>query len=75
MSSRTKNEGIPKFSSPSGSDRIKHMVEIFVKMKSSGLDAQNNLNWNIQDFGCRTGTYPFVYLGIPKYYRKLSNKN
>jgi hypothetical protein len=26
-------------------------------------------------FGCQSGTFPFKYLGIPMYYRKLSNKD
>jgi hypothetical protein len=28
-----------------------------------------------QLFGCKKGTYPFLYLGIPMHYRKLRNKD
>jgi hypothetical protein len=28
-----------------------------------------------QLFGCKNGTYPFIYLGIPMHYRKLYNSD
>jgi hypothetical protein len=36
-------------------------------------EAKDNEHLYSQLFGCKTGTYPFRYLGIPMHVRKLSN--
>jgi hypothetical protein len=34
------------------------------------------MNCNMKNFfGCKTGSYPFRYLGIPMHYRKLNNND
>jgi hypothetical protein len=44
--------------------------EIFCFGQAKGVEHQYE-----QLFGCQIGSYPFRYLGIPMYYRKLSNKD
>ena len=38
-------------------------------------DARDHEYQYSQLFGCKIGSYPFRYLGIPMHYRKLSNKD
>ena len=47
-----------------------HKSEIFCFGEAKEWESQySNL------FGCRVGSYPFCYLGIPMHFRKLSNKD
>ncbi|WVZ51322.1 hypothetical protein U9M48_002476, partial [Paspalum notatum var. saurae] len=47
-----------------------HKSEIFCLGEAKEWESQySNL------FGCRVGSYPFRYLGIPMHFRKLSNKD
>jgi uncharacterized protein involved in cysteine biosynthesis len=45
-----------------------HKSELFY----SGEDKDNELQYELL-FGCKKGSYPFRYLGIPMHYRKLYN--
>nr|ABF94719.1 retrotransposon protein, putative, unclassified [Oryza sativa Japonica Group] len=47
-----------------------HKSELFCYGKSKFAE-----NEYVMLFGCRSGTYPFRYLGIPMHHKKLSNKD
>jgi len=47
-----------------------HESEIFCFGQAQQFEAEYS-----RLFGCTLGTYPFRYLGIPMYFRKLSNKD
>ncbi|WVZ66965.1 hypothetical protein U9M48_016115 [Paspalum notatum var. saurae] len=47
-----------------------HKSEIFCFGKAKDYEIQYS-----QLFGCKIGTYPFRYLGIPMHFRKLNNKD
>ena len=49
---------------------IFHKSEIFYFEDARNCEAQYS-----QLFGCKIGSYPFRYLGIPMHHRKLSNKD
>ncbi len=47
-----------------------HKSELFFYGKAKDVE-----NEYVMLFGCRSGTYPFRYLGIPMHHKKLSNKD
>jgi hypothetical protein len=47
-----------------------HKSEIFCFGKAKDHELQYE-----QLFGCKKGSYPFRYLGIPMHYRKLNNSD
>jgi hypothetical protein len=47
-----------------------HKSEIFCFGQAKEYESQYE-----KLFGCKKGSYPFKYLGLPMHYRKLSNKD
>ena len=47
-----------------------HKSEIFCFVQAKECEYQYS-----QLFGCKVGSYPFQYLGIPMHFRKLNNKD
>ena len=48
---------------------------IFIKVNSS-FSAKEKIEAQYSElFGCKLGSYPFRYLGIPMHYRKLNNND
>jgi hypothetical protein len=47
-----------------------HKSEIFCFKEAKDYESQYE-----QLFGCKKGSYPFRYLGIPMHYMKLNNNN
>jgi hypothetical protein len=61
---------LPAFEQMSGLKINFHKSKIFCFGKAKDHELQYE-----ELFGCKTGSYPFRYLGIPMHYRKLNNND